>query len=387
MKKLVTSFKKFLKNINFKDLDNDNQSIFVKNDQFLIKACSLTIVATSSLSILWLSLAKTDEVIIASGRLIPKGEVKKVMSPTSGIIEEIYVREGEIVQEGQNLLLIDNKVIFQKNETLRKNLKSNQFLIKKTQNEIDTLDSIYFDQLSFLKNKISINKKILEKYKYLFNEGAIAELDFLRQKSIVNELETDLLEKKISYRKTKINLLDNLEKLKQNNTGLDGQLKENNIIKEKKLIKSQVEGYVFDLKPKVNGYIASTAEVLLKIVPTGFLEAYVEVPSSDIGFVNKGMLADISIDSYPSSDFGIVEGEIIEISKDALPPNPKENRNLYFYPVKVKLEKQNLQIDQNNYLGLQAGMTIKANIKLRKVSYLRLILSNFKDKTRSINKL
>ena len=39
----------------------------------------------------------------------------------------------------------------------------------------------------------------------------------------------------------------------------------------------------------------------MKIVPFNALEAKVEIPSSDIGFVRKGMPADISIDSFPAT--------------------------------------------------------------------------------------
>ena len=46
----------------------------------------------------------------------------------------------------------------------------------------------------------------------------------------------------------------------------------------------------------------------MKIVPLKNLEANVLVPSDKIGFVRKDMQADISIDSFPASDFGVLEG-------------------------------------------------------------------------------
>ena len=38
-------------------------------------------------------------------------------------------------------------------------------------------------------------------------------------------------------------------------------------------------------------------------------------------------------------------------------------------------------------MDLKVGMSLQGNIKLRKVSYLQLLFTNFKDKTKSIQEL
>ena len=38
-------------------------------------------------------------------------------------------------------------------------------------------------------------------------------------------------------------------------------------------------------------------------------------------------------------------------------------------------------------LDLKVGMSLQGNIKLRKVSYLQLLFTNFKDKTKSLQEL
>ena len=53
----------------------------------------------------------------------------------------------------------------------------------------------------------------------------------------------------------------------------------------------------------------------MKIVPDNDLEAIIYINSSDIGFVDLGRKAEISIDSYPSSDFGISNGNVRFISE------------------------------------------------------------------------
>ena len=55
-------------------------------------------------------------------------------------------------------------------------------------------------------------------------------------------------------------------------------------------------------------------------------EAKVEIPSGDIGFVRAGIGADISIDSFPATDFGVLEGKVQKLGSDALPPEPSKQQ-------------------------------------------------------------
>ena len=99
------------------------------------------------------------------------------------------------------------------------------------------------------------------------------------------------------------------------------------------------------------------------------------------------MNADISIDSYPVTDFGILPGKVTRIGSDALAPDPQEQRQELSYPVTVKLTQQQFQMKSGTKLPLQVGMSLTANIKLLKVSYLNLLLGEFQDKAESLQRL
>ena len=126
---------------------------------------------------------------------------------------------------------------------------------------------------------------------------------------------------------------------------------------------------------------------MMKIVPYENLEASVEIPSRQIGFVNVGMPVDISIDSFPATDFGVLEGEVKSIGSDALPPSQPDNRSEYRFPALIRLSNQELYLKNGEQLQLQVGMSLTSNIKLRKVSYLQLLLGSFQEKVKSLSKL
>ena len=124
----------------------------------------------------------------------------------------------------------------------------------------------------------------------------------------------------------------------------------------------------------------------MQIIPTGSLIAKVEIESRTIGFVETGKEAAISIDSFPANDFGVVEGIVSSIGSDALPPNPSERKG-YRFPANIELKTQYLKLKSGKKLKLQPGMSLNANIKLRKVTYIQLLLNKFADKSSSLKSI
>ena len=63
------------------------------------------------------------------------------------------------------------------------------------------------------------------------------------------------------------------------------------------------------------------------------------------------------------------------------------NNNNLFFEAKVSLENQYLNSVSGKNLPLKPGMTITANIKLRKLSYLQILFNLFTDKAKSIKEI
>lgn len=56
---------------------------------------------------LWASIAEIDQVVSGGGRVIPSGQIRVVQNLEGGIVREILVRDGDVVEEGQVLLRLD----------------------------------------------------------------------------------------------------------------------------------------------------------------------------------------------------------------------------------------------------------------------------------------
>ena len=58
--------------------------------------------------LIWAYFATLEEVTRGDGRVIPSRQIQVVQAPDSGIVETIFIEEGDIVEEGQALIEIDD---------------------------------------------------------------------------------------------------------------------------------------------------------------------------------------------------------------------------------------------------------------------------------------
>ncbi len=159
-------------------------------------------------------------------------------------------------------------------------------------------------------------------------------------------------------------------------------------------VRSPVSGTVFDLQAS-RGYVPNPnrEEKAVKIVPDDKLIAEIFITSQDIGFVYEAfkrknetgipLRADVRLDSFTFSEYGDIKGELISIGSDALPPD--QIYNFYRFPAKIRLDQQGLQIDEETLVGLQSGMSISSNIKIREHrTVLSLFTEMFTKETESL---
>jgi hemolysin D len=370
----------------------------LQQSRFWMRAISWGLMGTTAFALGWLALAQTEEIVVAPGKLEPIGAVKEIQMPIGGIAKEILVRDGDQVKAGQVVMRLDAETSQQRQLSLRQSqrLKESQLQTKLDQLQLKRIElSRYLDmntqELIKLESTLALDQEIMSRLESLSREGAVGELQYLQQRNKVREGEGQLMQTRADRLRQKVILQQGLQQLEGEVAAIKGeladistQLTEADVTLKYQALRSPVNGVVFDLKPKAPGFAAQGAETIMKIVPFDRLEAQVEIASSNIGFVRKGMPVDISIDSFPATDFGVLEGTVKQIGSDALPPEPAQGEQEYRFPARITLASQQLKLRSGRKLPLQVGMSLTANIKLRKVSYLQLLLGSFRDKADSL---
>ncbi|AFZ02908.1 HlyD family efflux transporter periplasmic adaptor subunit [Calothrix sp. PCC 6303] len=257
-------------------------------------------------------------------------------------------------------------------------------------------------------DSLKMNQGILNNISGLAKIGAISQIQFLKQQEEVRNIQSQVdqlmqekakLEAQIIGGQAKLkntvagSRKDWLDKIALNNqriADIDSQLTKAIVENNKKIaetdsqisqtqmnlryqeIVAPTSGTVFELKAKSPGFVASSTEPILKIVPNDKLIAKVFITNKDIGFVKEGMTVDVRIDSFPFSEFGDIKGKLVSIGSDALPPD--QIYPFYRFPAKIELDTQYLTINGKN-IALQSGMGVNTNIKIRD----RTVMSIFAD--------
>ncbi len=365
----------------------DNDQNFLNQSTLFVRSLTWALITSTGLSLTWLFLAYTDEVVLVQGKLEPVGDVKKIQIPEGGVIKDILVRNGEEVSKGEILVVLDKEISLQNVNSLQINLneKREQLALKK-QEKIRT-NEFYSSKIIFLKQSYEIEKEISNRMNLLLKEGAVSEIYYLQQSQKTKEILNKIHENEINLKRQELILDQQVKVINSEISDLKAKSTEELVKLKYKTIIAPLDGIIFDLKPRISGFVAQSSQPIMKIVPFNKLEADVKIPSSKIGFVRVGMPAEISIDSYPANDFGSLKGEVKSIGSDVIENDNSPNQIELLFPASINLENQNLVLKNGNILPLQVGMTLRANIKLRRVSYLKLLLGTFKDKSDSLKRI
>ena len=89
------------------DWQNDAHRAFVEQQPLRARAMLYGVAIVVVALVVWAALAKIDEVTRGQGKVIPSQQIQLVGSQDGGVVTEILVREGDIVEKGQLMLRLD----------------------------------------------------------------------------------------------------------------------------------------------------------------------------------------------------------------------------------------------------------------------------------------
>lgn len=134
---------------------------------------------------------------------------------------------------------------------------------------------------------------------------------------------------------------------------------------------SPVSGTIEQLALTTIGGVVTPAQELMRVVPQDQqLIAEAWLLNKDIGFVEVGQTAEIKLESFEFTKYGVIDGEIIAVSTDAV---EKEGLGLVF-PLKVSLKQHHIRAG-NKTVPLGAGMTVTVEVKTGERRVIEFLLS------------
>lgn len=158
------------------------------------------------------------------------------------------------------------------------------------------------------------------------------------------------------------------------------------------LLTAPVDGVVQQLSVHTVGGVVTPAQQLAVVVPAdGALEVEAMVANRDIGFIHTGQDAQIKVDTFNFTRYGLLHGRVVGVSSDAMVrDNPQDKNNErsngaeaessepkgqeLLYSARISLDRTQIQVD-DAVAHLSPGMAVTVEIKTGSRTVISYLLS------------
>lgn len=345
-----------------------------------------SIAVTLALFLAWAAWAEIDQITRASGKVIPSSRNQVIQVMEQAMVDEITVREGDLVRRGQVLMRLDKvraeaawkenwaKIVALKAAVARLTaevldrrpefppevaeypeiLTNQRLLLQKRQ-------AVLREDLAALEETLGLVNAELELMQPLLATGDVSKVEILRLQRQRAELRG-----KIAMRKNKY-LEDAQAELAKAQEGLEPllqQLAQHSKLIENTEIVAPMDGIVRNIRITTRGGVARAGEEVMQIVPVDdefLIEA--KVRPADIAFVKTGLPATVKFDAWDYTIYGSFSGQVSYISADTLNEETRSANEEPAYRVQVKLQGKDLVGLGPEPVKIQPGMTATVEIR------------------------
>jgi hemolysin D len=199
--------------------------------------------------------------------------------------------------------------------------------------------------------------------------------DITAQKSRIDEIAAAIItaqQQLVAYRaEHKRGVLTRLAETESNINTLDNEFKKAEQRYRQQRLEAPVSGTVQQLAIHTEGGVVTPAQTLMVIVPTkSVLEVEAWIANKDIGFVKKGQTAEVKIEAFPFTKYGIIDADLTNISSNAI---SDEDLGLVYH-ARVLLKKSKIQV-KDKWVNLSPGMAVTVEVKTGKRRLIEYFLS------------
>jgi adhesin transport system membrane fusion protein len=346
-----------------------------------------SLLLTSVVFFTWAYFAEIDQITRAPGSVISSARSQIIQSQDGGVIEELLVREGDVVQRDQVLVKIDGTR--QQSSYLETRAKAAGLAITVARLQAEVLgreprfppeakaypefrdtqtmlfkkrQSAIKDELQSYENIKAIVQKELNMTRPLLKTGDVSATEVLRLERQIADTQSQITNRKNKYfQDTQAELSKALEDL----AGVEQIMAQRKDQLTQTELRAPLHGIVKNVRVTTRGGVIRPGEEVMQIVPLEedlVIEA--KVSPADIAFIKTGMKATVKIDAYDYTIYGDLSGTLSYISADTLTENLNVQQGEQpYYRVQVKTDGRKFSGRPDQKLDIQPGMTSTVEIK------------------------
>jgi HlyD family secretion protein len=288
------------------------------------------------------------ETVAANGKIQPETEVK-ISADVSGEITDLYVQEGDTVEEGQLLLKIDEDLYVTAVDRAKANLNSSRSSLNTNQALVSQAESRFLEARLLYER----NKKLLE-------DGVISQAEFDNISTTYNVAKSEVEAAKERVLAARYGVQNAQATLKE-------ALKNLSLTK----IFSPSDGVVSQLNSEKGERVVGTAQMqgteIMVISNFNNMEVQVDVNENDILEVSRGNTVIVEVDAYDGRQF---KGIVTEIAKSAIGGLTQQMNSdqITNFEVKIRILKSSyedlLDVTDSPFLrGMSASVEIQTDVQ------------------------
>ncbi len=406
------------------------------------------------LMIVWACFAKVDKIVTADGKLVTTRPPITMKPYERTVIKTVNIRQGQRVKAGQVLFTFDTVLtnadytkLLEQRQSYRAqqtrlqaelgDYKSRQIFGSNPNPDEIAQNGIYLARMKYYQEKLRSYQESLTRYektlaalkesmkRYEERKDALGRIEKmmrgLHEKKVVSlkdllNTQIQFIEMGIQIDQQNVQIVENTQQIRSIDAEREAfikdwfrQIMEEKVNVERELIslekdlpkasrlnalqelRSPCDAVVHEIAPFQEGSAVREAEALVTLIPLDVpLEAEVDIPAKDIGWVKLNDTARLKFDAFPFQQCGTLDGTITYISQDAFTkgvtsqeqteraddggePSPAAKGTTY----QARLKLSGSLTGRAAKARLLPGMRLKAEIKVGRRTVINYLLNPF----------
>lgn len=352
-------------------------------------------------ALVWARFAVVEEVTVGDGVVVPASREQVIQSLEGGILEDMPVREGDIVEKGQLLARIDqtragashregmSKVLGLKGAVVRlraeafgtplvfpEDVQAQPGIVRDETQAFDARKQALDESITALKRSLSLAEDEIRMSEPLMRKGLMSEVELLRMKRQANEFRLQITERENKYRSEANVELTRLES--ELSQAVENVAAREDVMNRTTVV-APVRGTVKNVKITTLGGVIPPGGDIMTIIPLDdqlLIEA--RIKPADVAFLRPGLPAMVKITAYDFAIYGGLNGLVELISPDTIQDEEsvrqgKGKAETTFYRVYIRTDKAALQVKEKVF-PIMPGMIARAEIRTGEKTILDYIL-------------
>lgn len=376
------------------------EGMLAQNDAALQHSSRIVVSLTAIVLILgcWAYFARLDEVSKGDGKVIPSSLEQVIQSLEGGILADLNVAEGDLVEAGQVLAQLDPTKTESNLEESAARYRAVLASASRLQAEVDGRALSFPDELqgypdlieretrlykertdrlseslAGVKASLQLLDRELSITQSLAKNGAASSVEVIRLQRQRSELQLKLTELRSTYQ---VQAGEELAKARADVSSLSSVIRGREDSLTRLTVRSPVRGIVKGIEVTTIGGVIAPNGRLMQIVPLDDqLLIETRISPRDIAFIHPDQAAKVKITAYDYAIYGGLDGKVVTISPDTIQDKVKPEN--YFYRVFIQTDSSFLENKVGQQFAITPGMIATVDIKTGSKTVLDYLVKPF----------